>query len=40
MKNENTYLQDLLRITRLIHRFGMTPAQAAIVAGLAWGDMQ
>lgn len=29
----------LLRITRLIHRFGMTPAQAAMVAGLAWvGD--
>jgi hypothetical protein len=30
-------LQDLLRITRLIHRYGMTPAQAALVAGLAWG---
>lgn len=38
MKNETTYLQDLLRIMRLVHRFGMTPAQAATVAGLAWGD--
>ena len=30
-------LQHLLRITRLMTRFGMTPAQAATVAGLAWG---
>ena len=30
-------LADLLRITRLINRFGLTPAQAAAVAGLAWG---
>lgn len=30
-------LRDLLRITRLTHRFGLSPAQAAMVAGLAWG---
>lgn len=33
-----TSLQDLLRVTRLMTRFGMTPAQAAMVAGLAWGE--
>jgi hypothetical protein len=38
VKSETTYLQYLLRITRLINRFGMTPAQAATVAGLAWGE--
>lgn len=31
-------LRDVLRITRLINRFGLTAAQAAMVAGLAWGD--
>lgn len=31
-------LQTLLRVTRLINRFGMTPAQASMVAGLAWGE--
>jgi hypothetical protein len=31
-------LQTLLRVTRLVNRFGMTPAQAAMVAGLAWGE--
>ena len=30
-------LQQILRITRLTARFGLTPAQAATVAGLAWG---
>jgi hypothetical protein len=30
--------RDILRITRLVHRFGLTPAQAAVVAVLAWGD--
>ena len=29
--------RDVLRIIRLVHRFGLTPAQAALVAGLAWG---
>lgn len=33
-------LRDVLRITRLVHRFGMTPAQAALVAGLAWGGAE
>lgn len=28
---------EVLRINLLVHRFGMTPAQAALVAGLAWG---
>ena len=31
-------LQTLLRVTRLINRFGLTPAQALTVAGLAWGE--
>jgi hypothetical protein len=31
-------LRDILRITRLVHRFGLTPAQAAVIAGLAFGD--
>ncbi len=31
-------MHALLRVTRLINRFGMTPAQAAMVAGLAWGE--
>ena len=30
-------LAAVLRITRLINRFGLSPAQAAMVAGLAWG---
>lgn len=30
-------LSEILRITRLMARFGMTQAQAATVAGLAWG---
>lgn len=30
-------LRDVLRITRLTHRFGLTPAQAAVIAGLVWG---
>lgn len=30
-------LSQLLRVTRLMTRFGLTPAQAAAVAGLAWG---
>ena len=30
-------VSDNLRINRLVHRFGLTPAQAAVVAGLAWG---
>jgi hypothetical protein len=30
-------LRDVLRITRLMNRFGMTSAQAALVASLAWG---
>jgi hypothetical protein len=30
-------LRDLLRVTCLMNRFGMTQAQAAVVAGLAWG---
>lgn len=28
----------VLRILRLIHRFGLTPAQASAVAGLAYGE--
>jgi hypothetical protein len=32
-------LQQILRVTRLINRYGMTPAQAAMVAGLAWGEV-
>ena len=28
----------ILRITRLVHRFGITPAQAAVIAGLPFGD--
>lgn len=32
-------LHEVLRINLLVQRFGMTPAQAALVAGLAWaGD--
>lgn len=39
MKTETiTYLQDILRITRLIQRFGLTPAQASTIAALAWGE--
>lgn len=30
-------LRDILRITRLTHHFGLTPAKAAVIAGLAWG---
>jgi hypothetical protein len=30
-------LRDLLRITRLMHRFGLNHAQAAALAGLAFG---
>lgn len=31
-------LRDVLRISRLMNRFGLTPAQAALIAGLTWGD--
>lgn len=31
-----TALQTL-RIIRLCHKFGLTPAQAAVLAALAWG---
>lgn len=31
-------LQTLLRITRLRHRFGLTYAQAALLAGMAYGE--
>jgi hypothetical protein len=30
-------LRDVLRITRLMHRFGLNHAQAAALAGLAYG---
>lgn len=29
---------DLLRITRLSHRFGLTFQQAALIAGLFYGE--
>jgi hypothetical protein len=30
-------LRDVLRITRLMHRFGLNHAQAAALAGLCYG---
>jgi hypothetical protein len=30
-------LRDVLRISKLMHRFGLTPAQAAALAGLCYG---
>lgn len=30
-------LHEVLRINLIVQRFGMTPAHAALVAGLAWG---
>ncbi len=31
-------VREILRITRLMNRYGMAAAQAAMVAGLIWGD--
>lgn len=29
---------EVLRVMRLCHRFGVTPQQAAVLAGLAYGE--
>lgn len=31
-------LSDILRVTRLCQRWGLTPAQARVVAALAYGE--
>ena len=31
--------QQVLRMTRLCHKWGLTPAQAAVLAQLAYGEV-